>query len=97
MLRFALAVQNLPAEEITQAHIHVGADDVNGPVVFFLADGPFNSPRIGNLDAEDLLPAPGIGVETFADFVLRLEAGETYVNVHTQDNIGGEIRGPLLP
>jgi hypothetical protein len=36
-------------------------------------------------------------VNTFAEFVLRLEAGETYVNVHTQDNMGGEVRGPLLP
>jgi hypothetical protein len=96
LVRFALAVQNLPSDQITQAHIHVGTMDVSGPVVLFLADGPFTSPRIGNLDEENLIPQPGVGVDDFADFVARLQVGETYVNVHTQENMDGEVRGQLL-
>ena len=41
------------------------------------------------------MPNAALGVNTFADFVPKLKAGDTYVNVHTAKNPGGEIRGQL--
>jgi hypothetical protein len=95
-LRFALSVFDLPVDQITQAHIHVGAAGVNGPVVLFLAHESFTSPRIGTLTPTNLIPAPAAGVETFDDFLDALFAGNTYMNVHSMTHMGGEVRGQLL-
>ena len=46
-----------------------------------------------------------LGVRTFqgslaqaeAAFITGLESGQTYFNIHTVNNPGGEIRGQLLP
>jgi hypothetical protein len=94
-LRFAVAVFDLPSDQITQAHIHVAPVGMNGPVVLFLADSSFTSPLVGALVADDLIPSEEIGVVTFDDFLARLFAGETYINVHTQANQDGEVRGQL--
>ena len=32
---------------------------------------------------------------TILDLVAQMEAGQTYVNVHTVENPGGEIRGQI--
>jgi hypothetical protein len=93
-LRFALSTFNLPAADITQAHIHVAPPGVNGPVVLFLSPASFGSPLLGTLTAEDFIPVEA--VPTFAAFQERLIAGETYMNVHTQEHMGGEVRGQLL-
>jgi hypothetical protein len=39
--------------------------------------------------------AAGIGVGEFAELVAAIRAGATYVNVHTVDRAGGEIRAQL--
>lgn len=93
-LRFALAVGDLPASEILQAHIHVGTPDVNGPVALFLAESGFNGLRVGILTAADYLAPPGY--PTFADFLGALRAEITYANVHTIAHMDGEIRGRIL-
>lgn len=93
-LRFALSVFDLPVDQITQAHIHVAPAGENGPVVLFLAPGSFTSPRIGTLNEADLVP--NAEVETFAEFLDALFAGETYMNVHSTTHMAGEVRGQLL-
>ena len=63
------------------AHIHTGAVGSPGPVVLALC-GPCTS--------------PGSGTGTLTAAALEaLMAGNAYVNVHTQTNPGGEIRGQL--
>jgi len=100
---FKLIAANI--EDVTQAHIHCGAAGVNGPVVAFLYGfGPVVSPdgvlSQGTLTAADVIPRPDSdacpgGLADFADLVARIRAGDAYVNVHTLDNPGGEIRGQL--
>ena len=71
--------------QATAAHIHVGAAGVNGPVIIPLtgsAGGVWSVPAGAKLTAEQL-----------EDY----KAGKLYVNVHTAEHKGGEIRTQLTP
>jgi hypothetical protein len=48
------------------------------------------------LTAASLLPDPTDGINTFAEAVHAIEAGETYINIHTVAYPMGEIRGQLI-
>lgn len=74
------------------AHIHYGAADVAGGVILPLAVGA--SPFSGTLTEADFTPVDG-GPQTFAEALAAIRDSLTYVNVHTEDNPGGEIRGQL--
>ncbi|MDA2930861.1 CHRD domain-containing protein [Acidobacteria bacterium AH-259-O06] len=67
--------------DVTGAHIHNGPAGENGPIIF-----PFDSPTSPILGT-----AP---VDT--DFLNNLQAGNLYVNVHSNAFPGGEIRGQIL-
>lgn len=92
-----------PIENLTQAHIHLGARGQNGPVVAFLfglvAEGvDFEAGDViatGVLDDDDVIARPGFD-GTLAALVQRIRDGRTYANVHTQANPGGEVRGQLV-
>jgi hypothetical protein len=101
-LRYKLAVANI--ENVTMAHIHL-AEDVGGngpPVVWLYPDGPPPQEIPGRFDgvlakgtvtANDLVgPLAG---KTLEDLKEAMEQGLTYVNVHTSQNPGGEIRGDI--
>lgn len=83
---------------VTQAHIHIGLPNVNGPVVAFLF-GPADPMGVvqgrlsrGTISAGDLIgPLAG----NFEGFLQALRSGELYVNVHTEANPGGEVRGQI--
>jgi len=98
-IEFHLTVDSLPVTAVTQAHIHVGGLDENGPIIFFLYDGvledPFTGTKTGTLTNLNLIPRPAQGVSTFADAMEAILQGRAYVNVHTDANPGGEIRGQL--
>ena len=86
-------------DDVTQAHIHVGAEDGNGPVVAFLfgfvAEGVTTNGVLatGTITSDDLVgPLAGMSL---ADLVAALDSGGAYVNVHTLANPGGEIRGQI--
>jgi hypothetical protein len=101
-LNFKLIVANI--EDVTQAHIHCGSAGVNGPVVIFLfgfdpagvsPDGVLSEGVItaANVIARpDSAVCPG-GLADFDDLIAHMRAGNTYTNVHTIANPGGEIRG----
>jgi hypothetical protein len=84
---------------VRASHIHLAAPGVNGPVIVFLyggptIPGPFNGVLAeGSFSASDLI-GPMAG-QTIADLLAQFEAGNLYVNVHTDQNPGGEIRGQL--
>jgi hypothetical protein len=63
------------------AHIHIGKPGKAGPVALALC-GPCHSGQKGK------------GMLTHAQ-VAKIEAGSAYINVHTQKNPGGEIRGQV--
>ncbi len=69
----------------TAAHIHEGAIDKNGPVIIPLTKGKGTTWTV---------PA---GAKLTADQMTSFKAGQLYVNVHTEKNKGGEVRGQLIP
>lgn len=100
-------------ENVVQAHIHRGAPTANGPVVAFLyglvppGGGRENGILSkGTITSEDLVgPLAG---QPLSALVGAMRAGNTYVNVHTDDGVeptntgpgdfpGGEIRGNIPP
>lgn len=95
-LRFKLIVANI--DDVVAAHIHCGAVGVNGPVgVTLFAGGPDSS---NGILAQDVITAPDAGNAcgwmTFGDVIDAIMTGDTYVNVHTLANPGGEIRGQVM-
>ncbi|HEX9676253.1 MAG TPA: CHRD domain-containing protein [Anaerolineales bacterium] len=102
-LSFKLIVANI--EDVTQAHIHCGAAGVNGPVVVFLYGlGPTVSPdgvlsegviTQSNVIAADDSAACPDGLADFEELIAKMRSGNTYANVHTIVNPGGEVRGQI--
>ena len=82
---------------VTASHIHFGPAGANGGVLFslFAAPGVFPATLTKNLTSADFAPDAVNGIITFADAVNAILNGNTYINVHTQANLGGEIRGQL--
>ena len=67
----------------TASHIHQGARGANGPVIV---------PFIKSGDNTFVAPA---GAKMTEEQYAAYKAGNTYVNVHSAKNPGGEIRGQL--
>lgn len=96
-LHFKLNVANI--ENVRAAHIHFAAQGVNGPVVVPLYTGPTITGRFQGTLSEGVITAtdltgPLTGGE-LEDLTVIMESGEAYVNVHTDQNPGGEIRGQV--
>lgn len=73
------------------AHIHTGKAGENGGVLFRL-NATFDANMQGGIFA-----AANNRFELSADQKAMLLARGMYVNIHTQNNQGGELRGQLLP
>lgn len=93
-----MRVFNLPTGS-TASHIHVGPPGIGGPVVidFPIARGITGDTTLNFRlhDGPAFHPRPEIGIITWADAVQAIVGGNSYVNVHTSGNGGGEIRGRL--
>lgn len=103
-LEYKLIVANL--DSITQAHIHCGAEGVNGPIVVFLFPLTPAGVSVNGILAEgtirpgDIIPRPDSaacpgGIATFDDLIAKMQSGGAYVNAHTTALPGGEIRGQI--
>jgi hypothetical protein len=94
-------------DNLTAAHIHAGAavtPTTNGPVVWGFFGAPFNdnnpndvvnTPLVGNVGGTisgKWDPPEGNGT-TFAAQLANLKGGHAYINFHTTQFGGGEIRG----
>lgn len=96
-LKFKLDLFNI--EDVTAAHLHLGAKGTNGPVIAFLF-GPITNPvsiecatLTGMITQEDLVgPLAG---QTLSTLVNEIISGNIYINVHTVQHPNGEIRGQL--
>ena len=100
-LRYKLIVANI--ENVRMAHIHLAPRGVNGPVVVWLyPDGPppetiqgrFSGILAEGVITADSLVGPLFG-ESLEGLIEQLSLGNTYVNVHTDQYPGGEIRGQI--
>jgi hypothetical protein len=95
---YSIDVYNLPTG-VTASHIHAGGPGVSGPVIinFTVAAGSSNDFRIsGTFKDTDVVARPAQGVNNMDDALAAMLLGEAYVNVHSQANGGGEIRGQLV-
>ena len=108
-LAYKLIVANI--ENVTAAHIHFAAPGVNGAVVVPLSgNAPPGGGRTDGILAEGILTSANftgsLAGQEMSVLIARMEAGDAYVNVHTNDGVpptntgpgdfpGGEIRGQI--
>lgn len=83
-------------QAVTQAHIHSGSPGENGPIVvtLFTLNPVQNGVSINGSIAANNLEGPMQG-KTMAELMDAIKSNTTYVNVHTEQNPNGEIRGQL--
>jgi hypothetical protein len=107
-IRYELSYEGF-ASAVTQAHIHFGQRGVNGGIAAFLCSNLGNGPAgtqacptpagtiSGTLRPADVIGPTGQGIAAgeFAEFLEAIDEGVTYVNVHTVERPGGEIRAQL--
>jgi hypothetical protein len=97
-ISFEIDVTNIV--DASAAHIHLGAPGVAGEVIVPLFTGPPKSGSFtgvlakGTITEADLTGS--MKGKTFADLAAAVLSGQTYVNVHTAANKGGEIRGQII-
>ena len=95
---YTVNVSNI--DKVTAAHIHSGKLGENGPIVvtLFKTETPSAEPINGILATGNItnakLEGPMAG-KTLMDLTKSIELGETYINVHTEENPNGEIRGQI--
>jgi hypothetical protein len=81
---------------VTAGHIHSGGQGENGPIVvtLFKNDSPTNEVSETGSITVDKLEGPMAGKQ-LTDLVTAMRNGEIYVNIHTEQNPNGEIRGQI--
>jgi hypothetical protein len=111
---YKLTASNI--ENAFMAHIHIGPPTENGPIVVWLypgtaaVPGPLGSGRHDGILAEGTFTAANLvgplAGHPMSDLIAAIQAGNAYVNVHTNDGVdgvntgpgdfpGGEVRGQL--
>jgi CHRD domain len=109
-IAFRLSYSGLEGD-VTQAHIHLGQERVNGDVSVWLCSNLESPPTppgtqacpaapatvTGTITPADVVGPEGQGIAPgeFAELVRAMRAGVTYANVHSAKFPGGEIRGQL--
>ena len=99
-ISYTLSVENI--SNANGADMHLGPDTANGPAVVKLFPVHGASPKKGDFSgvlAEGTITAgdltgPLLG-STLADLIEQIRDRNTYVNVHTEANRLGEIRGQI--
>jgi len=94
---YSVRVFNLPSG-VTASHIHVGAAGTAGPVVVNFAPVANSSNDFGFtgvVSFANFVLRPDQGIRSSDDMVQAILGGNSYVNVHSTVNPGGEIRGQL--
>ena len=110
-ITFKLIVANI--DNVVAAHIHVAPVGTNGSVVAFLYGtvAPGGGPVSGVLSEGTITAANLVGPlagQPLSALLSAMQAGNAYVNVHTNDGVnppntgpgdipGGEIRGQIRP
>lgn len=96
-LTYSIRVFNLPSG-VTASHIHVGPAMTAGPVVVnFTVPSPASNDFgfSGTVRDVDFVMRPDLGIRTPEDMFQAILGGNSYVNVHSAANPGGEVRGQL--
>jgi hypothetical protein len=107
-IEYELSFSGLQAS-IVMSHIHMAQPNVNGAIMVWLCGSTANPGPAGTqvcpqegtvrgtIRPEDIQTATTQGIATgeFAELVAAMRNGLAYVNVHTTQSPGGEIRGQL--
>ncbi|MQA29020.1 MAG: CHRD domain-containing protein [Luteitalea sp.] len=96
-VNYSVRVFNLPSG-VTQGHIHAGAIRTAGPVVvnFVLPVSASNDFSFtGTARDTEFVLRPEVGIRSADDMFQAILGGNSYVNVHSSANPGGEVRGQL--
>jgi len=90
----AYSVNATNIESATAGHVHLGAKGENGPIVvtLFKYDTPMNEVSENGTITADRLEGPMAGKQ-ISDLTTAGADGKLYVNIHTEKNPNGEIRG----
>lgn len=85
-------------DKVSMAHIHGGKTGENGDPIAMLqimqSSGPINGTLAqGNITSSDLMGS--LAGKSVSDLLSKMQSGEAYVNVHTEANPNGEIRGQI--
>lgn len=95
----------LGAPTANRAHFHCARPGANGPVAFGLVDpgplvfdGEVVKGTLVNADftGADCGPSVERPVNNIAALAFAMRDGLVYINVHTPENPGGEVRGQML-
>src|SRR5215475_14396665 len=82
-INWRLSWKDLPTD-VQQSHIHFGGPRQSGGVSAFFCTNLGNGPA-----------GQGIAAGEFDELVRAIRAGATYVNIHTTERPGGEIRAQI--
>lgn len=103
-IAYTLTYTDLEGGAVTGAHIHLAQSGVNGGIVIHFC-GTGGKPACpappatvsATATAADVVAvaAQGIAAGDIQEVVRAIRAGKTYVNVHTTNYAGGEIRGQI--
>ena len=100
-LYYKLILANI--EDVTMAHIHVAPQGQNGPIALWLypdapppqlIEGRFDGVLAEGAATSGDLVGPLAG-GSLDDLTMAIDEGRAYVNVHTTQHPGGEIRGTI--
>jgi hypothetical protein len=95
---WVIDVFNLPSG-INNAHFHVAGPGIAGPTVVnipFTANQSNDFRLSGSATSANLNVRADQGIRSWDDFIQSLVGGQTYLNIHTTVNGGGEIRGQVI-
>lgn len=103
-IEYELTYSDIQVGPVIAAHIHLGQPGLAGGVIAFLCGGggkpacPSTAGTVaGTITAADVIgpAAQGIAAGEFAEVLRAIRQGATYVNVHSTEFPGGEIRGKV--
>jgi hypothetical protein len=85
-------------DKVSMVHIHKGKSGENGDPIAMLqikqSVGRINGTLAkGNITSSDLMGS--LTGKTVSDLISKMQSGDTYVNVHTETNHFGKIRGQI--
>lgn len=98
---YAIEVDDITA--VTAAHIHSGAPGTNGSIRLFLYPPQQGQtvPQVTTTERMILVtatvPASNVTGIAYQELLNEMRSGGAYVNVHTVQFPGGEIRGTIRP
>ncbi|RII28358.1 MAG: hypothetical protein CXR31_00215 [Geobacter sp.] len=96
-LSYKLYVKNI--EYANAAHIHRGMKGKSGPPLANLFTGPKKEGKFSGALSEGTITAKDLSGDLMGksldDLVQLIKSGDIYVNVHTDANPDGEIRGQI--